>query len=102
MVVRGRIAGPVAVALAALILLIFAAPSPAPVAPRRCGDITVSEKRYLIKADQVRCRTARRWSRRYLNSGWRPSGYRCRKGSAGSQLKFRCWKHQRTYFAIKR
>ena len=88
--------------LAALLLLVFAAPSPAPVAPRKCGDITVKSKSYLVKADQVRCRTAKKWSKRYLNSGWHPSGYSCRKGDSSSSLKFRCWKQQRTYFAIKR
>ena len=102
MSVRGRIVAPVAAALATLLLLTFAAPSPAPVAPRRCGEITVDGKRYLIKADQIRCRTAKRWSRRYLNTRWRPSGYHCRAGSASSALRFRCWKRQRTYFAIKR
>jgi len=88
--------------LAALLLLVFAAPSPAPVAPRKCGDITVKHKRYLVKADQVRCTTAKKWSRRYLNDSWHPSGYTCRRGDSQTQLKFRCWKHERTYFAIKR
>ena len=96
---RGNIA---ALALAAVLLLVFAAPSPAPVAPRKCGEITVSSKTYLVKADQVRCRTAKRWARRYLKSRWSPSGYNCRNGSSGTSLKFRCWKNERTYFAIKR
>jgi hypothetical protein len=99
---RGHIAAPVALVLAAVFLLVFAATSPAPVAPRKCGEITVASKTYLVKADQIRCRTAKRWARRYLQSSWRPDGYTCRKGSSGSQLKFRCWKSQRTYFAIKR
>ena len=102
MSVRGGIAASGAVALAALLLLVFAAPSPAPVTPRKCGDITVGSKRYLIKADQIRCRTAKRWSRGFLKSGWRPSGYSCRNGDSGTQLRFRCWKRQRTYFAVKR
>lgn len=96
---RGNIA---ALALAALLLLVFAAPSPAPVAPRKCGEIAVGSKSYLVKADQIRCKTAKRWARSYLRSGWSPDGYTCRKGSSGSQLKFRCWRNQRTYFAIKR
>jgi hypothetical protein len=99
---RGHIAAAAAVVLAALLLLVFAAPSPAPVAPRKCGEITVKSKEYLVKADQIRCRTAKKWSRRYLGSGWHPSGYNCRKGSSDTQLKFRCWKNERTYFAIKR
>ena len=102
MLSRGRIAGPAALVLATLLLLVFAAPSPAPVAPRKCGDITVKNKRYLVKADQVKCSTAKDWSRRYLKGDGHPKGYSCSPGSAGSQLKFRCWKHERTYFAIKR
>jgi hypothetical protein len=99
---RGRLIAPAALLLAVTVLLIVAAPSPAPVTPRKCGEITVGSKTYLVKADQVRCRTAKRWARRYLKSGWSPNGYTCRAGSSGSQLKFRCWKGQRTYFAIKR
>lgn len=98
MVKRGRIA----VALATVLLLVFAAPSPAPVAPRKCGEIVVKSRDYLVKADQVRCKTARKWSRRYLGQRWRPSGYSCRNGSSGTSLEFRCWKNERTYFAIKR
>jgi hypothetical protein len=93
---------PVAFVLAALLLLAFPAPSPAPVAPRKCGEITVKSRDYLVKADQIRCKTARPWARRYLSERWRPSGYACRNGSSGSALKFRCWKGERTYFAIKR
>jgi hypothetical protein len=99
---RGYLAAPFAILLAALLLLVFAAPSPAPVTPRKCGEITVGSREYLIKADQIRCKTARRWARGYLRTGWRPSGYRCRNAGSSSALKFRCWKSQRTYFAIKR
>jgi hypothetical protein len=99
---RGHHVAAAAFALAIAALLVFAAPSPAPVAPRNCGEITVKSRDYQIKADQIRCRTAKRWSRSYLGSGWRPTGYSCRKGSTGSQLKFRCWKREKTYFAIKR
>ena len=102
MLVRGWIAAPGAVVLAALLLLVIAAPSPAPVTPRKCGEITVKSRDYLIKADQIRCRTAKRWARGYLRTGWRPSGYSCRNASSSSALRFRCWKSQRTYFAIKR
>ena len=94
--------GPITVAVATILLLVFAAPSPAPVAPRKCGEITVKARDYLVKADQIRCKTARKWSRGYLSERWRPSGYTCRNGSSGTALKFRCWKGERTYFAIKR
>ena len=39
---------------------------------------------------------------RYLREGDRPSGYRCRNYSSGTALKFRCWKRQRVFFAIRR
>ncbi len=88
--------------LATVLLLVFAAPSPAPVEPRKCGEITVRSKTYLVKADQIRCKKAKGWARSYLKSDWNPSGYTCRDGSSSTALKFRCWKGQRTYFAIKR
>ena len=93
---------PAAFVLAALLLLAFPAPSPAPVAPRKCGEITVKSRDYLVKADQIRCRTAKKWARRYLGEGFRPSGYTCRNGDSQTQLRFRCWKREKTYFAIKR
>ena len=91
-----------AFALVVAVLLVFPAPSPAPTAPRNCGNITVKSKQYQIKADQIRCRTAKKWARSYLNSRSKPSGYKCRAGSSGSSLKFRCWKRTHSYLAIKR
>jgi hypothetical protein len=88
--------------LAVALLLVTAAPSPAPVAPRNCGMMTVKGKRYQVKADQIRCRTAKTWTRRYLRDADRPGGYRCRNYSSGTALKFRCWKRQRVFFAIRR
>lgn len=102
MLSRGHHAVPVAFLLAALLLLAFPAPSPAPVEPRKCGEVTVKSRDYLVKADQVRCRKAKKWSRRYLNHGFRPRGYTCRNGDSRTQLRFRCWKREKTYFAIKR
>jgi hypothetical protein len=87
---------------AVTLLLVTAAPSPAPVAPRNCGMMTVEGQRYQVKADQIRCRTAKTRTRRYLRDGDRPSGYRCRNYSSGTALKFRCWRRQRVFFAIRR
>jgi len=91
-----------AFALVVAVLLTFPAPSPAPVAPVNCGNISVKGKTFQVKADQIRCATAKKWTRKYLQASWRPSGYSCRKGASSSSLKFRCWKRSRTYFAIKR
>jgi len=92
----------IAAALAAILLLTTAAPSPAPVAPRNCGMMTVKGKRYQVKADQIRCKTAKTWTRRYLSRSDRPSGYSCRNYGSETKLKFRCWKSERVFFAIKR
>ncbi len=94
--------GVLAFGLSVALLLVTAAPSPAPVQPRNCGKITVKGKRYQIKADQVRCAVAKERARDYLRTSSRPSGYRCRSYDSGTALKFRCWKGKRVYFAIRR
>jgi len=81
---------------------VFAPGAGATVPPKNCGTITVKSKRYQIKADQIRCGTATTYSRRYLRSGSRPSGYRCSNFSGGTKLKFRCSKRVRVFFAIRR
>ncbi len=74
----------------------------ATVPPRNCGMMTVEGSRFQIKADQMHCRTAKSHSRRYLSGGSRPSGYHCRNYNGGTKLKFRCWKGDRLFFAIRR
>ena len=87
----------------ALVVALAAAPSAvATVPPKNCGMRTVGGKRYPIKADQMRCDTAKTYSRRYLRSHSRPSGYRCADYSSGTKLKFRCFKRVRVFFAIRR
>jgi hypothetical protein len=95
-----RIIGP---GLTALIVAGIMAPgTAATVPPKNCGTITVKGKRYQIKADQMRCDTAKTYSRRYLRRRARPSGYRCRSYSGGTALKFRCSKRVKVFFAIRR
>ena len=95
-----RIIGP---GLTALIVAGIMAPgTAATVPPKNCGTITVKSKRYQIKADQMRCDTAKTYSRRYLRRHSRPSGYRCRSYSGGTALKFRCSKSVKVFFAIRR
>jgi hypothetical protein len=72
------------------------------VPPTDCGKLTAKGKRYTIKADQIRCKTARSHSRRYLTTGTRPRGYRCRKYGRETKIKFRCSKGVRVFFAIRR
>ena len=95
-----RIIGP---GLTALLVAGFMAPgAAATVPPKNCGTITVKSKRYQIKADQMRCDTAKTYSRRYLRRRARPSGYRCRSYSGGTALRFRCSKSVKVFFAIRR
>ena len=88
----------------ALVALAFSAgAASAIVPPKNCGMQSVSGKRFQIKADQMRCRTATRYSRTYLASHRRPSGYSCRNYKASqTKLKFRCSKGLRVFFAIRR
>lgn len=81
--------------------LVVAQPAGAIVPPRNCGFTTVKGKRYNVKADQLRCRTARTYARGYLSSRKRPSGYRCRNYT-GTKLKFKCDRGTRSFFAIRR
>jgi hypothetical protein len=90
---------------AALAAMAVAAPSGAIVPPKDCGRVTVGGKRYDIKADQLRCPTARRYSTTYLRSRHRPARYSCHR-YRGTALVFRCVNGSanpdRTFFAIKR
>jgi len=99
---RRTLAALLAVALAGAVLATAARDAGAIVPPRDCGSLTAKGKRYNIKADQIRCSTARRYSSRYLKTGRRPSGYRCTNYTSGTKLKFRCARGIRTFFAIRR
>lgn len=80
----------------------LAPPSEAIVPPSDCGKLTVRAKRYTIKADQLRCRTARSYASKYLSARHRPSGYRCRNFGSETKLKFRCARGVKVFFAIRR
>jgi len=88
--------------LAVVVLLVTAAPSPAPVPPRNCGMMTVEGDRYQVKADRIRCKRAKSWTRKYLSEGDRPAGYTCKNYGSSTALKFRCRKGARVFFAIRR
>ena len=56
---------------------------------------------YNIKADQIRCRPARRYAKRYLVSHWKPERLQL-PHVPHSALGFRCAKGIRVYYAIRR
>jgi hypothetical protein len=90
------------IALAALVAGLTAGDAGAPVPPRDCGMLRDGGKRYNIKADQLRCRVARRYARGYLDRHRRPSGYSCRDYGRETRIEFRCSKGVRVFFAIRR
>ena len=89
--------------LAALSLALLSTPPPAGaiVPPKDCKTLTKKGQRYNIKADQIKCTTARRYAASFLSSGRKPSGYTCQKPS-NSKLAFRCFRGIKTFFAIRR
>lgn len=98
---RGRLTA-FALVMAVATPAVFAPHSIAIVPPTDCGALTVKAKRYTIKADQLRCVTARAHAKRYLSGAIRPSGYTCRNYGAETKLKFRCSRGVKVFFAIRR
>jgi hypothetical protein len=82
--------------------LVLAPKSWAPVPPKDCGMLDVGSKRFNVKADQIRCRTARRYTKTYLRGHHAPSGYRCRDYGRETKIEFRCSRGDRVLFAIRR
>jgi hypothetical protein len=62
---------------------------------KRCG--TISGGKYRVRARVVGCRFARKWSRAYLSSSAKPSGYACSRPGHGFALY--CRKGLRQYWA---
>ncbi len=102
---RVRKLSPVAVLAAIVVAVLLVGTggqaAQATVPPRDCKIITVKGKRYNIKADQIKCRTARTWSDTYLRTRRGPRGYRCNT-IKGSRMVFRCLRGDRSFFAIRR
>jgi hypothetical protein len=93
----------VAPATLAAFAIALPASAPAVVPPKNCGTVKVKGKRYTVKADQMRCTTARRYSTNYLISRKRkPRGYRCERYGRETKLVFRCVKGRANFFAIRR
>lgn len=83
------------------VFALHAAPSPAPVPPKDCGHVKVNGTRYQVKAD-IRCKKARKYSRRYLAREGKPKGWSCQRYSPSeTHIAFRCTKGSRAFFAIR-
>jgi hypothetical protein len=92
-----------ALAVTALVAAVLPlAPAAAIVPPTDCKFIRVNGKRYNVKADQLRCRDAVSMARAYLARHRKPRGYACRDFRGGTQLRFRCSRGTKVFFAIRR
>ena len=91
--------------VASVLTLALAGSTPAltsaTVPPRNCGPLTVANRHYVIKADQLRCTTAKTSAKNYLVSHRKPKGFSCRDFK-GSKMTFRCSKGIQVFFAIRR
>ena len=97
-----RFRRPIAATVLAVALVgIWPALTSATVPPRNCGPLTVANRHYIIKADQLRCTTAKTSAKNYLVSHRKPSGFTCRNFT-GSKMTFRCSKGVQVFFAIRR
>ena len=90
--------------VAALALGLMLGSAQAIVPPKDCGRMTVSHKRWRIKADQISCKRARSYAKAYIAHRTRPRGYRCYRYK-DSSLYAKCVNTRanpdRTVFIIK-
>jgi hypothetical protein len=88
-------------AVAVLIALAAATPAAATVPPRDCRTMRADGKRYGVKSHMLRCPTARKYARKWLDTRQRPKGWRCTQ-PRDTALKLHCTRGIRTFFVIRR
>ena len=76
------------------------------VPPKDCGRMTVSHKKWRIKADQISCKRARSYAKAYIAHKTRPRGYTCHRYKASeTSLYAKCVNRRanpdRTVFIIR-
>jgi hypothetical protein len=81
---------------------VVAVPARAVVPPKDCGRMKVKHHKYNVKADQMPCKKARKYTKGYLAHHHKPKGFHCQSYGSETQLKFRCEKGIKVFFAIKR
>ena len=91
----------IAAALVAALAIPGAATAVVP--PKNCGTITVSGKRFQVKADQISCAAGRDHARRYIRTKRGPRGYRCRNiTNRRNRVNFTCFNGRKTFQGIRR
>jgi len=86
----------------AAVALASALPASAVVPPTNCGNVKVKGDKFNVKADQIRCKKAKRFAVDYLKHKDHPRGYKCENYGAGTRIEFRCAKGIKVFFAIRR
>ncbi len=84
--------------------LMAAAPAGAIVEPRKCGTVSAKGKKWPVTADQIPCRTAKKWALTYLRSGKEPRYYNCKKAASKKIYRFCAtykYSKPRTFFIMK-
>ena len=84
------------------VALASALPASAVVPPTNCGNVKVKGDKFNVKADQIRCKKAKRFAVDYLKHKDHPRGYKCENYGAGTRIEFRCAKGIKVFFAIRR
>jgi len=92
----------IVVGLVVAVVALAAPSAPAIVPPKDCGKMKVEGKRYNVKADQIRCKKARKSARRYLARHDKPRGYDCEDYGSETKIEFRCQNGIKVFFAIRR
>lgn len=91
------------IAAAVAAILSLPALATAVVPPQSCGTMRVEGKRYQVKKDQMSCNTARGHVKRFLTTGRKPRGYKCKNyPSKKGRVDFYCNNAKKIFFAIRR
>jgi hypothetical protein len=99
-----RVRNPIIALLALAVLAPALAPAPAEatVPPTKCGKIKANGKKFKVRGHRVGCDFARRWSKRFLKRGKRPTGWSCRRyPPKQTKIAFTCRKGGKDYYAIR-
>lgn len=72
------------------VALVAAVPADAVVPIRNCGFIQAKGKRWQVKADQIRCPTAKKWAITYIRTFRAPRYYTCRRPTERTSLYRTC------------
>ena len=89
-------------AIVVVMVAAFSLPT-APSAPashgKDCGIVSAGSRDYRVSARAMSCRSARKWTGRFLREGSRPRGYTC-VNPAGS-IRVYCSRASRSYWATR-